>query len=66
MVEKREKPFKLDMSFDEALGRFAATRPREIDDAIRSGKQGKMEPNQGEFQLVHYDAQECQADFALV
>ncbi len=65
MVEKREPPFKLDMSFGEALERFAATRSGEIADAIKAGKIGDMEPNQGEFQLVHYDAQECQADFTL-
>ncbi len=65
MVEKREKPFKLDMSFAEAFGRFAATRPGEVADAIKTGKVGDMEPNQGELQLVHYDAQECQADFTL-
>lgn len=65
MVEKREKPFRLDMSFDEALARLATTRPSEVEHAIRDGRQTDMEPNQGELQLVHYDAQECQADFTL-
>ncbi len=31
MVEKREPPLKLDMSFSEALGRLATTRPDEIE-----------------------------------
>lgn len=65
MVEKREPPFRLDMSFGEALGRFSATKPSEIDKAALPGKLRKMEPNQGEFQLVHYEAQECQSDFTL-
>ena len=30
MTEKREPPFRLDMSFSEALARFATTRPEEI------------------------------------
>jgi hypothetical protein len=30
MVEKREKPFSLDMSFGEALGRYAKTDPKEV------------------------------------
>jgi hypothetical protein len=30
MTKKREKPFHLDMSFDEALKRFAQTDPREL------------------------------------
>ncbi len=65
MVEKREKPFKLDMSFGEALGRFAATRPSEVDSSIRNGKLPAMEPNQGEFQLFHYETADGRAEFAL-
>lgn len=30
MTEKRESPLSLDMPFDEALRRFAATKPEEI------------------------------------
>jgi hypothetical protein len=65
MTDKREKPFRLDMPFGEALGRFVATRPDEVEKAIQLGRPGDMEPKQGELQLVHYNAQECQADFAL-
>lgn len=65
MTGKREKPFKLDMPFGEALARFAGTRPGEISSAMQAGKLGGMEPKQGEFQLVHYATQECQADFTL-
>ena len=65
MVEKREPPFKLDMSFGEALGRFAATPPTEVEDAIRSGKRANVTPTQGEFQLVHYQSADCAADFTL-
>jgi hypothetical protein len=65
MVEKREKPLGLDMSFQEALARFAATRPSEVESAIKAGRREQMEPRQGEFQLVHYQTTECQADLTL-
>jgi DNA-binding Lrp family transcriptional regulator len=65
MVEKREKPLGLDMSFQEALARFAATWPSEVEYAIKAGRCEQMEPKQGEFQLVHYKTTECQADLAL-
>lgn len=65
MVEKREPPFKLDMSFAEAIGRFASTRPDEVESAIKAGKQEKMEPRQTELQLVHYETQECAIDISL-
>lgn len=32
MMAKREKPFHLDMSFDEALRRYVETDPRELND----------------------------------
>jgi hypothetical protein len=35
--KKREKPMSLDMSFDEALGRFAQTDPREVADSMKEG-----------------------------
>ncbi len=62
---KREKPFKLDMPFGEALARFSGTRPDEVNELIRTQGQAKMEPSQGELQLVHYQTPECQADFSL-
>lgn len=62
---KREKPFKLDIPFGEALGRFVATRPPEVLRAIQSGKRDDMEPKQGELQLVRYQTMECQSDFTL-
>ena len=65
MTSKRDKPFKLDIPFEEALGRFAATRPAELDQAIHAGKRGNMEPKQGELQLVRYQTQECQSEFTL-
>jgi len=65
MTEKREKPFALDIPFGEALARFAATRPDEVKEAIQTGKQLPMTPNQGEFQLVHYQAQDGAADLTL-
>jgi len=34
-----EKPFKLDMSFDEALKRFAQTDPKEIAEPKKATKQ---------------------------
>ena len=62
---KREKPFKLDMPFGEALARFAGTRPDEIKEPFRTQQQASMESAQGELQLVHYHTPECQADFRL-
>ena len=47
MTEKREKPLRLDMSFEEALARLSATRSDELQDAVRIGRQAKMEPKQG-------------------
>ena len=38
MTEKREKPLKLDMSFEEALGRFAATKLDELPDNVKLRK----------------------------
>lgn len=35
--KKREKPLSLDMSFDEALGRFAKTDPDEVLDSMKEG-----------------------------
>jgi len=36
-----EPPLKLDMSFGEALGRFVATKPSEVDESIERAKQKK-------------------------
>ena len=40
MTEKRklEPPLRLDMSFDEALGRFAATDPNEVAESVERSK----------------------------
>ncbi len=62
---KREKPFRLDMPFGEALARFAGTRPDEVKEPFRTQQQASMEPAQGELQLVRYQTPECQADFRL-
>ena len=62
---KREKPFKLDMPFGEALARFAGTRPDEVKEPFRTQEQALMEPAQGELQLISYQTPECQAEFRL-
>ena len=38
---KPTPPFKLDMGFDEALERFARTKPSEVEVSIEQGKQSK-------------------------
>jgi hypothetical protein len=38
---KPAPPFKLDMGFDEALERFARTKPSEVEASIEQGKQSK-------------------------
>lgn len=37
-MPKHEKPFHLDMSFDEALKRFAQTDPAELDEPAKAKK----------------------------
>ena len=39
--KKLEPPLKLDMSFEEALGRFARTDPKEIEEGIERAKTKK-------------------------
>jgi hypothetical protein len=39
--KKLEPPLKLDMSFGEALSRFVATKPKEVDESIERSKQKK-------------------------
>ena len=39
MATKREKPFHLDLSFDEALKRYIGTNPRELDEPTKSKRQ---------------------------
>lgn len=65
MVEKREKPFKLDMPFGEALARFSSTKPLELQALSQSKEKAKMEPSQTELQLVQYHTSECDAAFTL-
>jgi len=43
---KLEPPLKLDLSFDEALSRFVATKPKEIVESIERAKTKK--PSQDE------------------
>lgn len=57
-----EKPVRLDMSFDEALKRFAQVEPGQLGQQKR---QADMEPKQGELELVHYQTPVCSADFTL-
>jgi hypothetical protein len=38
VTAKREKPFHLDMGFDEALRRFVGTDPRELDEPNKASK----------------------------
>src|SRR6476661_6584015 len=56
-----EKPVRLDISFDEALRRFAQTSPHELG----GQKRKDMIPKQGELELVHYETPECSADLTL-
>lgn len=42
--EKPEPPFGLDMSFDEAMRRFAATKPAEVEAGIKASKQKRLIP----------------------
>jgi len=39
--KKLEPPLKLDMSFGEALSRFVATKPKEVDENIERAKTKK-------------------------
>ena len=39
--KKLEPPLKLDMSFSEALSRFAATKPKEVEEGIERSKTKK-------------------------
>lgn len=41
MTAKREKPFHLDMDFDEALRRFFGTDPRELHEPNKATKKGE-------------------------
>ena len=43
MTDKRklEPPLKLDLSFDEALSRFVATKPEQVDESIKRSKAKK-------------------------
>lgn len=43
MMPKHEKPFHLDMGFDEALRRFMQTNPQELDEPgkIKKAERGK-------------------------
>jgi hypothetical protein len=53
---KLEPPLRVEMSFEEALERFAKVRPEElIEDS----------PAQGELELIHYEALGCASDFRL-
>jgi hypothetical protein len=45
MTKKYEPPFTLDMPFDEALQRFAATRPDEVKDAVLAATPKASENN---------------------
>ncbi len=48
--KKLEPPLKLDMSFGEALNRFVATKPGEVEESIARSKQKKppgAEPSGG-------------------
>jgi hypothetical protein len=38
---KMEPPLKLDLSFDEALSRFVATEPKQVDESIKRSKAKK-------------------------
>jgi hypothetical protein len=58
-----EKAVRLDMSFDEALRRFAQTEPSQLGEARK--RQAEMIPTQGELELVHYETPECLADLML-
>lgn len=65
MTDKRRQPFHLDISFGEAVARFAQTDPNQLTGRT-AGKGGRVvDPNQGEFELVHYQTADCMADFSL-
>ena len=42
---KLEPPFRLEMDFSEALERFAATKPSEIEESIRRAKKKGSAPD---------------------
>ena len=65
MTEKRDRPFKLDATFGEALSRYVRTKPDELRDADEQKRGSKMEPNQAELELVHYETPDCTADLTL-
>ena len=60
-----EKPFKLDMSFNEALTRFARVKPGEARDVSASKDGLDVKPKQGELELIHCQTADCSADFTL-
>jgi hypothetical protein len=47
MTKKREKPFHLDMSFDEALKRFVQTDPRELPNPKKAKKKKRASKRRG-------------------
>lgn len=53
---KLEPPLRVEMSFEEALERFAKVRPEELVEDT---------PAQGELELIHYEALGCASDFKL-
>ena len=65
MTEKRDKPFKLEATFGEALSRYARVKPNELQEETDPKGGSRMEPNQGELELVHYETPDCAADFTL-
>lgn len=65
MTEKREPAFKLDMPFGKALARYARAKPMEIMANASDKERSKVEPTQGELELVHYETPEGSADFTL-
>ena len=54
---KREKPFKLDMSFDEAMGRFAQTDPKEVQAEMDKPAQTSFK---GELSTIDFHGQVLQ------
>lgn len=65
MTDKRERPFKLNMRFGEALARFSSAKPHELQAVNQAREKAKMEPSQTELQLVKYHTIECDAAFTL-
>ena len=57
MTEKREPPFKLDMSFEEAVSRFAATKPNEIGVTMDTAAQGDF---LGQLEAIDFHGQVLQ------